>query len=207
MNSDETADAFSDSFPDEFTMDFDHSPRRAGTPRLPWKRGPVAWKTAKRAEEILENLEKKNRGFFSLRRAAALLGVSTEPLRYSIKRRYLKRDGPRLQISKAELRRFVKWLRDRAEPFDTREHGLARHRCGRSPFSKLNSARFVWPKEQKTLTPKEYAQLAGCHPSLVVKAIHEGELDARRCTPCRWEIARYSWDLKTPKRRLWGKIS
>ena len=183
-------------------MDFEHSPRTSGTPRLPWKRGPAAWEIAKRAGEILENFEKNNRGFFSLRRAAALLGVSTEPLRYSIKRRYLKRDGPRLQISKAELRRFVKWLHGRAEPFDTRENGLARHRCGRSPFSKLNSARFVWPKERKTLTPKEYARLAGCHPSLVVKAIHEGELSARRRTPRRWEIARYPWDLKASKRRL-----
>ena len=128
----------------------------------------------------------------SLRRAATLLGVSTEPLRYSIKRGYLKRDGPRLQICKAELRRFVKWLRDHAEPFDTYEHrdGLKRHRRVRFPFSKLNSARFVWPKERRTLTPKEYAQLVGCHPSLVVKAIHEGELRAKRRTPCRWEIVK-----------------
>ena len=185
-------------------MDFNRAPRRTGTPRLPWKRGPAAWEIVKRAEEILENLENKNRGFFSLRRAAAMLGVSTEPLRYSIKRRWLKRDGPRLQISKKELKRFVKWLVDRAEPFDPREHrdGLKRYRRGRFPFSKLNSARFVWPKERKTLTPKEYAQLAGCHPSLVIKAIHESELNARRRTPCRWEIARYPWDLKASKRRF-----
>lgn len=168
-----------------------HRPRRRkSSPRLPWKRGPRAWEIAQRADAILENLEASRRGFYSLRKTAELLGISTQPVRDWIRLGQLKRDGPCLQISKAELRRFVKWLHDRAEPVDTREHGLARHRRGRFPFSKLNSARFVWPKERKTLTPKEYAQLAGCHPSLVVKAIHEDELNARRRTPCRWEIVK-----------------
>jgi hypothetical protein len=65
-----------------------------GKPRLPWKRGPIAWEVANRADEILEALAENRRRFLSLRRASEMLGVSTQPLRDWIKLGYLKQDGP-----------------------------------------------------------------------------------------------------------------
>ena len=89
-----------------------------GKPRLPWKRGPIAWEVAGRADEILEALAQSPRGFFSLRRASAILGVSTQPLRDWIELGYLRRVGPRRQISRDELCRLVKWLAKCAKPFE-----------------------------------------------------------------------------------------
>ncbi len=171
--------------------------RRRGRPRLPWKRGPAAWEVAKRADEILELLFSYQRRFLSLRRAAGILGISTQPLRDWTKRGYMQRNGPRLQYGKDELCRFVKLLENRTTPFGP--HGYLERLYGkliRLPyrFEKLNSQRIAWPKGRKTLTPKEYANLVGCHPSLVVKAIQEHELHARRRTPRRWEIVKQPWD-------------
>jgi hypothetical protein len=178
---------------------------RRGSPRLPWKRGPVAWGIACRADEILVEVARCPRRFHSLRRAAHFLGVSTQPLRDWIRLGYLQRDGPRLQISAAELRRFVRWLQNRAEPFDPEEY-LDRLYRKRSrpprPFDKLRAAQFAWPKDRAALTPKELAQLVGCHPSLIVKAIRSDHLFSgvrgRRRTPCRWEITRRSWSGAFP---------
>jgi hypothetical protein len=174
-----------------------------GTPRLPWKRGPAAWKVAIAADEILNNLEASHRGFYSLRRAARLLGVSTQPVRDWIQRHYLKRDGPRGKLSKAELCRFVGWLKERAEPFDSRGYLDRLHPKGRPrAWDKLRAARFAWPRGCRALTPKELAQLAGCHPSLIVKAISRyrdfNALRGHRRTPCRWEITKRSWAQAFP---------
>ncbi len=89
-----------------------------GKPRLPWKRGPRAYEIAQRADQILETLDTERRGFYSLRRAARVLGVSTQPVRDWLRLGQLKRDGPRRQISRAELVRFINKLVERAEPFD-----------------------------------------------------------------------------------------
>lgn len=167
-----------------------------GKPRLPWKRGPIAWEVGCRANKILEALAQSPRRFFSLRRASAILGVSTQPLRDWIKLGYLRRDGPRLQISKDELSRLVNWLAKRAEPFEEENYVRrfsSRHSRPGLPFAKLDRAQFAWPKDQAALTPPRLARLIGCHPSLIIKAIHCGEFRARRKSPCRWEVTRRAW--------------
>jgi len=172
---------------------------------LPWKRGPAAWKIRCCGDEILSELTRCRRGFLSLRRTALFLGVSTQPLRDWIQRGHLKRDGPGLKISKAELCRFVKWLQDRAEPFDSTRYLERLHRKLKAPpeeFDKLRAAWFVWPEGRKALRPKELAQLVGCHPSLILKAITSHgffhRLRARRRTPCRWEVTKPQWDYAFP---------
>lgn len=166
-----------------------------GKPRLPWKRGPRAYEIAQRAYEIRESLDASRRGFYSLRRTARLFGVSTQPIRDWIRLGYLKRDGPRRQISRAELFRFLDMLIERAEPFDTFNYVLRiennrKKECWQ--WRKLQ-ARFEWPNECKSRTPSELASLIGCHPSLIIKAIYAGRLNAFRPTPCRWAIRRGSW--------------
>ncbi len=176
-----------------------------GKPRLPWKRGPAAWNVARHADQILEVLAETRRGFFSLRRAARLLGVSTQPLRDWIMREDLKRAGAGRKISKDELRHFVEWLKDRAEPFDSRRYLERLHRKLKAPpieFDKLRAARFVWPEGRNALSPKELAQLVGCHPSLILRAITSHDffhrLRGRRRTLCRWEVTKRDWDCGFP---------
>jgi hypothetical protein len=162
-----------------------------GRPRLPWKRGPVAWKIESDADEIKIRISAEKRKFFSLRKTARLLNVSTQPVRDWIRLGYLKRDGPRGQIAASELVRFVGWLEERAERFDPRNY------LERFPpmwqFKKLGRLQWEWPKDRKALHPRELAKLAGCHPSLILKAIHSGFLRARHRTPCRFEITRQNW--------------
>ena len=170
--------------------------RRKRSPRLPWKRGPRAWEIAQRADAILETLNNSRRGFYSLRRTAKLLGISTQPVRDWIRLGQLKRDGPRLQISRAELKRFIFELIHRAEPFE-RENYLDRIELHRKvpnwPWRKLVMADFTWPKGRNLLTPSELAGLIGCHPSLIIKAIIAGRVSAHRRTPGRWAVTRRSW--------------
>jgi hypothetical protein len=164
---------------------------RRRKPRLPWKRGPAAWKIKLDAHEIKIRLAIEKRNFFSLRKAARLLSVSTQPVRDWIRLGYLKREGPRGQIARGELGRFVGWLEERAEPFD--QMNYLQRLPHTYPFKKLRSASFVWPKDRKTLIPSELAALAGCHPSLVIKAIRCGELRGRNRSPCRFEISKQAW--------------
>jgi hypothetical protein len=197
MNFDDRTDTFPVSRRDALTPKLNYRPRRKRPPRLPWKRGPAAWEIAKRADEILERLARCPRGFLSLRRTAWMLGISTQPLRDWIRRGYIKRNGPRLQFAKDELSQFVKSLERRATPFGPHGYLERLHRNLMRPpyrFDKLKSGRIAWPKGRKTLSPKEFAQLAGCHPSLVIKGIHEHELRGRRRTPCRWEIVKRPWE-------------
>jgi hypothetical protein len=153
---------------------------------LPWKRGPAAWKIKSHADEIKARLAGEKRNFFGLRVAAQILNVSTQPVRDWIRLGYLKRTGPRGQITKGELERFIDILVKRAGPFGP-ENYLKRlpRTC---PYQKLNRVPFVWPKGRKTLTPKEISNLISCHQSLVIKAIRCRRLRARRRTPCRWEV-------------------
>jgi len=164
---------------------------RRGKPRLPWKRGPRACEIAQRADSILETLNASRRGFYSLRRTAKLLGVSTQPVRDWIRLGHLKREGPRGQIAKGELLRFLVWLQQRAELFDSLNYLERLPQI--YPFGKLRDASFEWPKDRKALNPRELAALTGCHPSLVLKAIHEGRLRARHRSPCRWEVSKHAW--------------
>jgi hypothetical protein len=167
-----------------------------GKPRLPWKRGPVAWEIAQRADSILETLNASRRGFYSLRRAAKLLGISTQPVRDWIRLGHLKRAGPRGRIARGELGRFVGEMERRAEFFEP-ENYLERlpHTY---PFKKLSRSSIVWPKGRKTLNPMELAGLIGCHPSLVLKALHCGRLHGRRRTSCRWEVSKNAWRSAFP---------
>lgn len=164
---------------------------RRGKPRLPWKRGPVAWKIKLEADEIKIRITGEKRNFFSLRKAARLLNVSTQPVRDWIRFGYLKREGPRGQIAKGELLRFLVWLQQRAELFDSMNY---LERLPQAyPFRKLRCASFEWPKGRKALNPRELAALTGCHPSLVLKAIRERRLRARHRSPCRWEVSKHAW--------------
>ena len=167
-----------------------------GKPRLPWKRGPIAWEVALRADKILEVLAQSPRGFFSLRKTARMLGVSTQPVVDWIRLGCLKREGPRGQVAKPELIRFLNWLCERAEPFDTAHYATRFARKldkPRESFKELREARFPWPKGRAALSPRELAQLVNCHPSLIVKAIQSYHLRARPQSPCRWEVTRNAW--------------
>ena len=154
-----------------------------GKPRLPWKRGPRAYEIAQRAGFILETLNASRRGFYSLRRTAELLDISTQPVRDWIRLDQMKRDGPRQQISTRELKRFLGVLIERAEPFDPGKY-LDRIEWNRKvpsrPWHKLRWTSFKWPKEENELTPSQLAELIGCHPSLIRKAIQAGEVIAQR---------------------------
>jgi|ERR1035437_1141333 hypothetical protein len=164
---------------------------RRDKPRLPWKRGPAAWKIKLDADEIKIRLGMEKRNFFSLRRVARLLSVSTQPVRDWIRLGYLKREGPRGQIARGELGRFVGWLAERAESFEP-ENYFQRFPLT-FPFKKLGDVHFSWPKESNALKPSELATLAGCHPSLVLQAIHYGRLRGRRRSPGRWEVSKHAW--------------
>src|SRR5579859_2406991 len=171
--------------------------RRIGKPKLPWKRGPVAWEIAKRSSDILDTLNGHPRQFFSLRKASAILGISTQPLRDWVRLGCICRNGPRQQFPKGELCRFVSMLIERAESYDMASRVERFERDvghPRRPFAKLQAAKFVWPKGRKTLTPKEISILTNCHPSLVIKAIRKMWRLGSRRTPHRWQISRYSWN-------------
>jgi hypothetical protein len=136
------------------------------------------------------------RQFFSLRKTARVFGISTQPLRDWIRRGDITRDGPRQQFSKEELLRFVTKLKEKAEPYDmeTRWDRFYCHRH-RPPwrFEKLRTAKFVWPKGQKALTPSQLAALISCHRSLVIKAIKEYSRLGHHPTPGRWQITKTDW--------------
>jgi len=196
MNFDETTNTFSASGQDSLKPELNYLSRNKRSPRLPWKRGPAAWEIAKRSDEILQSLANCSSCFHGLRRAAKILGVSTQPLRNWIKSGYIKRDGPRLQLAKDELCRFVKWLGEHAVPFGPYDYLQRIYRRRAHPvfaFYKLCSAHFVWPKGRKALSPRELSKLVYCHPSLVLMAIREGRVRARRRTPCRSEITKQAW--------------
>ena len=175
-----------------------------GRPRLPWKRGPVAWKVVRQAEEVRERLKLFPKPSASLRTAARLLGVSMQPVRDWVRLGYLNRAGPRRRILKSEMERFLEWLVCRAEPFSFEHHPNRFTRDGKGPparFHTLGEARFSWPKGCKSLTPTELAALIGCHPSLIIKAIHYCYSIYRlghHKTPCRWIITKRAWRARFP---------
>jgi hypothetical protein len=183
-----------------------------GKPKLPWKRGPAAWKIASHSEEIKTRLHAQPRHFLSLRRTAKIFGVSTQPIRDWIRLGHLKREGPRRQIALDELERFIGWLDRRAEPFlDENYTRRFIRKTGEhpSPFQTLKHAQFIWPKGQNTLTPRKLAELIGCHPSLITKAIY-----AHRCMRLgRWnshsrrKITRDSWPSDGTSYRCGWEIS
>ena len=167
-----------------------------GKPRLPWKRGPAAWEIVSRADEVRSRITACPKSFVSLRRAARLLGVSTQPLRDWIRLGHLKREGPRQQIGKGELERLVDWLCARAKPFAAENYTARFFRKRKRPPDRLETlsrAQFLWPTGRHTLTPPELAELIGCHPSLVTKAIHWYFGLGKRKSACRWEITRRAW--------------
>ena len=170
--------------------------RRRSSPRLPWKRGPAAWEIRLRADRIRETLSNCRTQFFSLRKAARIFGISTQPMRDWFRKGDIKRDGPRRQFSKAELFRFLTRLEERAEPYDMESRSERFHvNLRRVPwaFNKLHTAKFVWPKGRTSVTPAELAVLVSCHPSLIRKAITEHRGLGHRPTPGRWRISKNAW--------------
>jgi hypothetical protein len=167
-----------------------------GKPKLPWKRGPRAFEIAQRAGEILAALNTSQRGFYSLRRTAKILGISTQPVRDWIRLGHLKREGPRRQINRAKIETFLWMLVERAEVFGKWNYvnRIENNRKVQSwPWRKLATAKFIWPKERDMLKPNELAKLIGCHPSLIIKAIKVDRVRGCRPTPYRWAIKRRSW--------------
>jgi hypothetical protein len=124
------------------------------------------------------------------------MGVSTQPVRGWIRLGRLQRNGPRHQISRAELKRFVYELMARAEPYDAGNYldRIERNRKTPSwPWRKLASAKFKWPNEHKALSPSQLAGLTGCHSSLIRKAIRAERVYGYRRTRCRWAITKRAW--------------
>ena len=142
------------------------------------------------------------RRFLGLRRAARLLGLSTRPLRDWIAGGWLRRDADRGRITRDELVRFVQWLGAEARPFQ--DYRVARLHARRGPpprrFGKLLDSGLSWPVGVAGLTPPELARLAGCHRSLVWRALCEGVLPGRRRSPRRWVIPREAWHRATAAR-------
>lgn len=171
-------------------------PASARRGSAPWKRGPVAWQIGTRADDILKTLRQQKRRFLSLRRTAAMLDVSTQPVRDWICSGWLKADGPRGQIAATELRRFVCWL-DRHATFYDMGQRSGRFRGGRDAVplrhGTLARSTFSWPRNEKTLRPRELARRIGCHPSLIGQALRDGRVMGGHPTPHRWEITRASW--------------
>ncbi len=169
--------------------------------RLPWKRGPAAWEVKCRAAEILPRVAASAQRPVSLRAAACLLGLSTQPLRDWVRCGYLTPTRPGGPFALEELRRFVLWLQRHAAPFASANYVrrfFGRHRTPPYEFQKLATTQIIWPTSRTALAPRELAQLVGCHPSLVVKAITMHAVRGRRRTPCRWEITRRAWSDAFP---------
>lgn len=162
--------------------------------RLPWKRGPVAWKIACDAQRIHERLQSEPKSFLSLRRASRILGTSTQPLRDWVRLRLLIRAGPRNQFRKSDLTKFVERLEAESSPFDPAEYLHRLHwKRGRplDPFEKLRSSRFIWPRKIPFLTPNELATRIDCHPSLIRKAFRDAL--PKRGPRQRFKIPRRLW--------------
>jgi hypothetical protein len=170
--------------------------KRPNRPRLPWKRGPSAWKVACESNRILQELSASRRRFYSLRLASRLLGVSTQPLRDWTKRGNVVRHNRRLMYERSELSRFVSWLAKRAQPFDSENYTkrlFPDSNRPHGPFAKLHHSQVSWPKGRRSLFPVEIARLARCHPSLIWKALETVRLRGFRWTPSRWEVRRSDW--------------
>jgi hypothetical protein len=167
----------------------------------PWKRGPVAWKVAGNARAIRLKISSHPRRFHSLRAAASLFEISPQPFRDWISRGFLPLSGPRQKISASALLELLNSFEENAQPLGPDfylKRLLKKRRWLPLPYSKLRSARFLWPKKRSSLTPRELAILIGCHPSLIRKAIAAHEVRGSGRTPYRWEITRYAWNLAFP---------
>lgn len=174
-----------------------------GKARQPWNRGPSAWKVAEHCIEITERLYAFRRSFASIRTAARLLGISTQPIRDWIRLGFLKRQGPRGQIAKPDLLRLLEWFVKHAKPFSPDKYTKRlRSKMKRPPypFQTLSQSQFTWPKGRRTLTPRELAELIGCHPSLITKAIQQYRWQklGKRKSAGRWEITRRAWQNSFP---------
>ena len=148
---------------------------------------------------ILVKLNRDPEAFYSLRKAAQVLGISTQPLRDWHQDGWVAKGPKGLKFPAAELRRFVQWLARYAKPFKMQER--VRRFCKRGQpvpraFDKLRQASFSWPKGRKSLRPAELATLMGCHPSLVTKALTQGWLTGWKPGKRNWEVfKRDNWQF------------
>lgn len=175
--------------------------KRPKPSKRPWLQGPVAWQIAEDAAAILTRLEQNPKRFLSLRQAAAMLGISTQPVRDWLRSGLLQASGPRQRIPVTALTELVQSFQQDARPYPMQQrlprlwapNPRALHLRAPQPFGKLWMAAFVWPSKRPALRPPELAKLIGCHPSLILKAIHAGALWARHPSPHRWEVTRRNW--------------
>lgn len=166
------------------------------------RRGPAIWRVWDRRQEIDQQLKAAPPFFFSLRKAAAVLGVSTQPLRDWVRDGLLRSSGQRLSFSKADLQSFLRRLAKEManQEWKHREDRLVAERRRRPP-SKLRRAEFDWPRGRAALTPAELAALVGCHPSLIRKMLDKGQLQRSLRRRGRFEITRQAWQryLRSPQ--------
>ncbi len=162
----------------------------------PWLKGPVAWEVRLRAPLIRERMQAEKERCLSLRQVAEALGISTQPARLWIKEGWLPATGPRGRVKVEDLLEFTAWLEKNARPYrmeDSAARFAGQDESGPSPFRKLYRSQFSWDPARAVLTPPELADRIGCHPSLIVKAIRAGFIQAKRRSHSRWEIARQDW--------------
>ena len=167
----------------------------------PWHRGPAAFAIRCRADDILERLAALPETHLSLRRTAAVLGVSTQPLRIWHRDGWLNKGPAGRKFPVEELRRFVLSLKRYAKPHEMRERlrRFGRIKAKGQPLPRawdtLRQASFKWPKG-RDLTPREVAERVGCSASLVTKAIEAGFLQAYRPGRVRWRITKRDWNQR-----------
>ena len=164
--------------------------------KRPWKHGPVAWEVAQRADPILATLAASPKRFLSLRQTALLLGVSTQPVRDWLEAGLLESSGPRKQIPATAVEALVTSFQKHARPYEMKQRLDRLREPSTAPpgkYDKLLKADFKWPSKKIPLSPVDLARLAGCHSSLIRRAIHSGALPATRSSPHRWKIGRGDW--------------
>lgn len=179
----------------------------ADFPTQPCELGPAASPVVRRADAVRARLAATRRRFLSLRRVADLLGVSTQPVRRWIRGGHLRRGGPRGQVPKGELERFLGWLCElerRFGPQSFTARSGAKRGQRQTPFQKVKRAAFSWPKGRAWLSPRELAERIGCDASLVRKALRArmGRPARSADAPGRWRVTRQTWEACFPFARV-----
>ncbi len=166
-----------------------------------WAKGPSLGDLCDRHEIVLNRLyrrQKANEYWISLRQASAVLKVSHHTLSSWIEQDLIRREGRKRRFRIKGLISFVKRIGMTHARVPAREERFGKSSLGQNDV--LRRAKFHWPPDQETLSPRELASRIGCHSSTIRRAIHSiyrlGRLRAR--TKTRWEISRNKWKKEFP---------